>query len=997
MTSGSDQYERNEPTLSSVAQRGAEDTSPPRSSRAASPRSGGDTDEIIFGQFRLQPAQRQLLLDGKPVQLGSRALDILCLLIERAGEIVSKDDILARVWPNTYIADGNLRVHVAGLRKALGDGRDGQRFIVNVANRGYSFVAPFQRAVTDGSGEVPAAPGTTVTARTLPTLQTRVIGREQERGALTEQVIRRRLVTVVGAGGVGKTTFCVSLLTELLTDARVNGWRGVYFVDLASLADPRLVPSALASALGLASQSDDVLVTLMTYLHDKELLLLFDNCEHVIGAVAQITEAILQHASGVRVLATSREPLRIEGEWVYYLQPLAMPPPTNLELTVEEAMSYPAVELFVERANARSDSFVVRKEDVGALVEICHRLDGIPLALELAAGRVDVFGVRGLASALSSLFAVLTKGRRTALPRHQALHATLDWSFNLLSSRGRILLQRLSVFSGIFTLNSATAVAAWGDLTGPDVVEGISDLVSQSLVSADVSRNEALFRLLKTTRAYASEKLAASDDARQMARTHASHCLHMLAEAEAAWLDHEAGDWDERYGWLIDDVRASLDWAHSEDGDADSAVNLTVAAVPLWFQLSLINECRERVEQALDALRSNEGVSDTIAMKLHGARGWSLMYTASPARESGTAWAQTYELAERLNDTDYQLRALWGLWAGKMNNAEFTAARDIANRFCALAPLSADATDAAIGDRMMGASLHFLGDQPSARLHIERMLANYIAPPRRLHVVRYQFDPRVTAKITLARVLWLQGLADQAIATVDASIEEGLSIDHTLSLCNTIAQSACPVALLVGDLDRTERFADILLRETARHGLEIWHDYGRCFRGQILIRRGDAAGGLPLVQNAVEQLRRARFVQYYVAFLLALADGLAVSTRVPEAIETIDEALAHAERTSEHWAKPEMLRMKGECLHVLHGDDGYEAADSCFDEALALARQQHALSWQLRTATSRARLWRTHSHDGEAKALLEPIYSRFREGFGTTDLKVARELLDALG
>ncbi len=978
----------------------------PGAARAARPKASvihagisaaaGESDEAVsFGPFVLKPAQRMLLHEGKAVPLGSRSLDILCLLVERAGQIVGKDEILARVWPTTYIADGNLRVHVAGLRKALGDGRDGQRYIVNVPNRGYSFVEAVQRNADEALPQEVRSADVGPAWKSLPALQSQIIGRDQAAQALTEQIVQRRLVTVVGAGGVGKTTLAVSTVTSLLAETRAAAWSGAYFVDLASLADTCLVPSALGSALGVATVADGSLSGLIAHLQDKELLILFDNCEHVIGAVAEIADAILRGAPRVRILATSREPLRIEGEWVHHLQPLAMPS-TTFDLTSNEAIAYPAIELFIDRANARSESFVLRDEDIGSVIEICRRLDGIPLALELAAGRIDVFGVRGLAVALDSLFAVLTKGRRTALPRHQTLHATLDWSFNLLGPRDRILLQRLAVFPGAFTLGSATAVAAWGELSASDVVEGISDLVTQSLLSADVSRDETLFRLLETTRAYAREKLSADSNASQTARRHAKHCLELLSEAEATHSDNRAADWKEKYGGLIDDLRASLTWAFSPRGDAAFGVTLTVAAIPLWFQMSLINECRERVEQALSMLRLGELRSDSVGMKLHAARGWSLMDTAGPARETGAAWTLAYNLAERQGNTDYRLRALWGMWAGKMNNAEFVAARELADRFCALAPQSMDPADRAIGDRMLGASLHFLGDQPGARLHIERMLSNYAGRSRRSHVVRYQFDPRVTAKITLSRVLWLQGHADQALSTVDASVEEALSIDHALSLCNTIAQSACPVALLAGDLERAERFTDILLRETERRGLDIWHIYANGYRGQILIKRGDVEKGLPLVQAAVDALRRARFVQYYTAFLLTLVEALAFAGRAPEALATVDKALEQSERTSERWAKPEMLRLRGEIALLAHGVSDAATAERDLAESMELARQQQALSWQLRTATSLARMRWDHSGPAAARELLAPVYGQFSEGFETADLKAARQLLEEL-
>ncbi|MFO1068397.1 MAG: winged helix-turn-helix domain-containing protein [Geminicoccaceae bacterium] len=937
-----------------------------------------------FGPFRLLPAQQLLLEGDRPVRLGGRALDILIALVERAGEVIPKDELVRRVWPDTFVEEGSLRVHVAALRRALGDGQNGNRYVANVPGRGYAFVGAIGPAEAASAAAAPAPP-----AADLPAPLARMIGRDEAVAGLVARLGRRRLVTVVGAGGIGKTAVALAVGSALAPDLA----DGVRFVDLAPVADPALVASALAPVLGVAVRSSDPLPGLLAYLRERSTLLVLDSCEHVVDAVAGLAEAILQHTAGVRILATSREPLRAEGESVVRLAPLALPE-ADPGITAAEALAFPAVQLFVERAATCLDDFTLTDAEAPVVVEICRRLDGIPLAIELAAGRLDAFGVRGLADRLHDRFALLTRGRRTARPRHRTLAATLDWSHGLLAADEQCLFRRLAVFAGWFTADAAVAVVNDGGPAGADVVGGIADLVAKSLVVADVEGRTPHYRLLESTRAYALEKLREAGETEAVQRRHAA-CFQALVErAEAEWESRPTAAWLADYARQIDNVRAALDWAAGPGGDCRIGVALTVAAVPLWLQLSLINECRHRVEQALAMLGPGAQGDDRLAMRLQSALGWSLMYTASPARERGAAWSVALALAERLGDTDYRLRSLWGLWAGHMNNGELDAALALAARFARIARESAEPSDRAVGDRMTGAVLHFRGDQLRARRHIERMLARYRRPLHRSHVVRFQFDQRVTAMITLMRALWLQGFADQALRLAAAAIDEAQALDHPLTLCNTLAQGSCPVALLAGDLAMAARHAELLQRQTERHAFDIWHHYAACYRGQILVRQGDVAAGLPLVAATVDALREARFVQHRSAFLIALAQARAAAGRTDEAMAVIEEALAEADRQDERWATAEMLRVRGD-LRRQQGDDAAAAAD--YAESLGWARRQQALAWELRTATSLARLRRDQGEAARGRELLAPVLGRFTEGFGTADLVAARALLDGPG
>jgi predicted ATPase/DNA-binding winged helix-turn-helix (wHTH) protein len=924
-----------------------------------------------FGRFRLIPAQ-QLLLDGdRPLRIGSRALAILITLVERAGEVVPKKDIFRKVWPGTTVEEGNLRVHVTALRRALGDSQRGMRFIAGIPGLGYRFVAPTQ--IFTGPKPVSTHPS----PHKIPLPLSRLIGRDALVSTLSSQLSRWRLLTLAGAGGIGKTSVALAVVHNVVARFRDEGC----FVDLAPLSDPALVPSALAAVLGVGVRTDDPVPGLIAHLHDKRMLLVLDSCEHVLEAVAALVESVLKAAPGVHILATSREPLQVADEAVVRLSPLGMPA-ANAAITACEALTYPAIQLFVERATALLDHFELTDTDAPVVAEICRKLDGMPLAIELAAGRLGTFGVRGLAERLRDQFRLLTHGRRTALPRHQTLRATLDWSHGLLSTQQQAVFRRLSVFAGWFSADAATSAAS------EDVKTVMADLVSKSLVWADVDGVVTRYRLLDTTRAYAGEKLAETGETGNVQRRHAMYFRALLEQSEAEWDTRPTEQWLAAYAPQLDNARAALDWAFSPAGDADIGVALTVATVPLWSQLSLLRESFKRVEQSLASLGVDARAASTSTMKLHAARGASLMYGSGPAQEMDDAWGLAHALAEQVGDTDYRLRALWGLWAGRMKNAEFTAAGDLANRFHALAPESADPVDCAIGERMFGAALHFQGDQQGARLLTERLLARPPTQMRRSYLVRYQFDPHAMARIMLARILWLQGYADQAMRTVDAGVEDAQGLGHTLSLCNTLVQSACPVALLAGDLERAARFTDSLLRRAEeQNALGIWSLFARGYQGQILIKQGDFATGVLLVRTALTKLREAGFVQHDSVFVMALAEGLIGAGRSGEAMVVIDEGLTRTQRSGELWCRPEMLRIQGEGRLAL-GD--VAAAEECFAESLDLSRQQAALAWELRTAISLTRLSLDQGRD-----LLGSIVCRLTEGLDTADARAACLLLQS--
>ncbi|MGO9172067.1 MAG: ATP-binding protein [Rhodomicrobium sp.] len=947
---------------------------------------------VQFGRFRLDLRSRELLADGVAVAIGSWALDVLIALIEARGELVSKDELMSRVWLGAIVEENTLQFQISAIRKALGKDRE---FIKTISGRGYRFVAELmapggQDETFSSPGAAPAVqPSDSPPPTNLPAPISELVGRESRLAELADLAGVHRLVTLVGGGGIGKTRLALELGRHLLP--RFAG--GVWVAELGPLSNPELVLSTVAAVLGLAS-GPDTPERLAGALASKHLLLILDNCEHVIDVATRIAEAFLRASTSLQVIATSREPLRIDGECVYLVPALDVPAEGTDD--IEEASRHSAIRLFIARAGGQA-RLSLDARTVAAMVTICGHLDGIPLAIELAAASAAALGVHGVAARLDDRFNLLTDGRRTALPRHQTLRAAHDWSYELLSESERIVMRRLSIIAGSFTTAAASLVAAHGEIGASEALRCLSQLVTKSLVVSDIRGPVARFRLLETTRAYALEMLAASGEFEQVARHHAEYFLDLFEQAETGQNIASGPEWLAAHGCWIDDVRAALDWAFSPNGDPMIGVALTVASERLWFELSLLGEWRRHVECAISSLGSGVSGRTRRQMQLNAALGSALFYTKGPRPEVCAAWTDMLDIAENLDNTEYRLRALWDLWLYRIYSGECQAALALGQRFSSLLPSHASQADLLTGERMQGRPLHFLGDQRNARRHFERILSCHAAPAPQPHIgiINFQLNLRVTARGDLAKILWLQGFPDQAMRIAQDNVEDARAIGHELSLCFAL-DSASMIALTAGDLASAERYLAMLAEQSAKHTLGFWQGWSDSLEGQLLIKRGDFAAGLQCLRSGLDKLREAKFVLRCSVLLGALAEGLACAGQPAEGLLAIGEALAHCERTGERWNIAELLRIKGELLLKEGAPGAAIAAGDHFLRALDLARQQAVLGWELRCASSLARLWQDQGRGREAYELLSSVYSRFTEGFETDDLKAARALLNSL-
>jgi predicted ATPase/DNA-binding winged helix-turn-helix (wHTH) protein len=951
-----------------------------------------ETPAIIeFGRFRVVPRRRELLADGQPIPLGGRTFDVLMALIEGQGAVVAKDTLMERVWPNRIVEENSLHFQISALRNALGADRD---LIRSISGRGYQFTGEIRTVAARPQAQAVAATAASVSAAPRPPTNlaepvTELIGREVEVEEILGLTAAHRLVTLTGAGGIGKTRLGLEVAWHLLSKFP----DGVWVIELAPLSDPDLVPATVAMELGL-DLADNVVSPerIANALAAKQLLLVLDNCEHLVGAAASMAEAVVRASPAARVMATSREPLRAEGECLYRVPPLAAPKEDSQD--AEELLRYGAVRLFVARASAAEPQFSPDGQVAAVIAAICRHLDGIPLAIELAAARMNALGVEELAARLDDCFHLLTGGRRTALPRHQTLRATLDWSYQLLPEPERVVLRRLAIFAGGFTLQAASTIAATDELAGSDIVDCAANLVAKSLVAADLGGATGWYRLLETTRAYALEKLTQSGEFEQVARRHAEYCRDIFERAEIELQTRPAAEWLAAYSHRIDNLRAALDWAFSPSGDASIGVALTGAAVPLWMHLSLMEECRGRVERALAAIAAGVGRDARCEMQLHAALATSLMCTRGAVSEIGEVGTKAFEIAESLGNAEYQSRALWGLWLFHTAGGQPRAALALAQKLHTLAANLSDPNDRLVREGLIGVSQHYLGDLLSARRHLERVLAHYVAPTENSQIVRFEVDQWGAARVYLARILWLQGLPDQAMRTAENSVAEARATNHAISLGHALALAACPIALWVGDPAAAEHYVEMLLDHSTRHGLARWCVLGRCYQGVLAIQRGNLSSGLGLLRAAFTEPAAIGSVPRLFGFLMAEALGRA--GEITDGLAAIEEAILRSERTEERWPIAELLRVKGELILLQDAPEAATTAEGHLREALDWAHRQGALSWELRAATSLARLLRDQHRSTEAIALLAPIYNRFTEGFETADLKAAKALIDAL-
>ena len=883
---------------------------------------------LAFGAFSLLTARRCLERDGSPVSLGDKAFQILRILVEQAGQIVGKAELLRQVG---IVNDDSLRFHIAALRKALGDGR----YIANIAGQGYSFVAPVSRRLVE-----PAAETRRTSARPLPGRPRPLVGRDEVLKALAEQLLEHRFVTVVGPGGVGKTSVALTLAHDLVSEFDGD----VCFFDVGSIFNPELLAGGLAAALGIPMQPSDAAPGIVTFLQRRRMLLVLDGCEPGVDAAAALAEQLFRDTSHVHLLATSREALRAAGEHVYRLFPLDYPA-VGAGQTAEEALAFAAVQLFVERVSSSLNDFTLTDEDAPLVSEICRKLDGLALAIELAAGRVDAFGVREVARQLESQFALMWPGRRTAIARHQTLGATLGWSHQLLTPREQTAFRRLSVFAGGFTLQMATAVVADGEVSEAEAMELLGSLVSKSLVHFHRDGSYGLYRLLDMTRSYAFDRLTEASEAGSTAQRHAQLIRRLLEDGGSSG----NGDVMRRPGDLLDDVSTAIEWSLSPEGDLDTAGALAAASAPIWLQAGLLVECRFWMARVLDAVGAS-GLGPARQMSIQATLASAETFTAGFTADLFNCWQSAFATAKSLGSVEQQLTCLTVLWAHRIRSPDYDDAFDLAREVEELTVASSDRGIRALSDWMVGISHHHLGRLATARGYLERSLAGDTLEARQSMMTQFGYDRRIPTMGVLSNLHWLEGRPDAALHLGAIAVSEARNSPYPVPLCEALTWQALNLHLRGDDPGEVGALLEETLAHAQPHFIESYLGLSLALKG-LNADLHDDPGDSDLVSQGLDLLSKSHYEVFHPLFLTEMARlraqaGMYLSSHDVSALLRLNASAL------EHWSTAEVRRNLGEVL-LRQGEEGRAA--QLFADAADCAERQGALGWALRTALSVAR------------------------------------------
>ncbi|MEA1648882.1 winged helix-turn-helix domain-containing protein [Nitrospirillum sp. BR 11164] len=937
---------------------------------------------LAFGPFKLVMSERLLTRDGVPVDVGARALDILSALVATPNEVINKRNLMSLVWPDVIVEEASLRFHIANLRKALGDGVDGARYITTIPGRGYCFVAPITR--TNSPRKEPPAT-TRFQHANLPPRLGRMIGRDEDVMALWSQLADGRLVTIIGPGGVGKTTVAVAVAHHLA--AAFSG--AVLFVDFGMITDPRLAATAVTSLLGLSVQSDDPTPSLVQFLKDKRVLLILDTCEHLVEAIADLAAAVTGGAPDVHILATSREALRIEGERVYRLDALAYP--TDISgLSAIAVQQFPATQLFMERAMASGARLEVNDAKAAVVCHICRKLDGMALAIELAARRVEAYGLEQTAALLDQRLTLLWHGLRTAPPRQKTLQATLDWSYELLSDVERRVLRRLAVFVGHFTLEAALDVVAGGGLDQAAVFEAVDSLVEKSMVAARPIGAMMRYRLLDTTRAYAIETHGDDGEGPGLAARHAAYYRRWLEQTGNEWSSLSTGLERAPHFAALNNVRAALAWCFGDGGDVSIGIGLAAAAAPVFRTMALVPECHRWSERALGAMeeRHRGGPEE---MQLQAALGLSLMFTLGHGEAVIAALHRSLDIARAHGDTLNEARLLGPLHFFHLRSGDFRACLRYAERCMEITAPLGDPEATALAHTLMGMALHILGDLGRARVELDAALsAENPSGGRQIH---FGFDHRNWANLVLVTTLWMQGHPTQARALIHQQLRDIETMHHPVAFALMV--NAVATLLWIGDLDVAEARLDWLVANATSQSFAPYRHVGQAFQAELAIRRGDIDAGAEKLRAHLDQLHAARYELFTGRFFVVLADGLAKAGRWQEAMAQVHETARFIETTGYTSYIPELLRVKGCILIAAPGLDDTEA-EACLLDSLQQSRTQGSGSWELRAATDLATLWASQGFQDRGRALLRSTLERFAENDDVPDVNTARDVLALL-
>jgi predicted ATPase/DNA-binding winged helix-turn-helix (wHTH) protein len=917
-----------------------------------------------FGPFTMRRNTRQLFKGGDEIRIGSRALEVLLVLLERPGQTVSATELMRIVWPETTVLEANLTVQISALRRALSERRGAPTYISTIPGRGYALLADVQRGPdAERQLDEPDQP------HFLPWSLGRLIGREDDIARIALRLASQRLITLTGPGGVGKTVAALAVAERVHTRFR----DGVQIVDLSPVNKASMVADAWATAIAASVTGEDALGRVCEHLRPRQQLLVIDNCEHVIDDAVGVILAVLRSAPNVSILATSRESLRCAGEWVYRLDPLDTPR-AGADVLASEISNAPAVELFVERAKFASPEFSLADDNASAVAAICCRLDGIPLALELAAAQIGLTTAQQVAKRIEHNTAALSGKKRGVHDRQQTLRATLDWSYTLLRPEEQHLLCALALFRGPFDLDDATAVCDPSCTGTRDAEELALTLTAKSLVTPDKVQSEPVLRLLDATREHAFEKLINTNAHEAVRRRHARRMCDIFEAAEREWSMAASARWRAAYAYRLEDVRQALDWAFGPSGDVDIGCQLTVSSAPLWVELSLLKEMRDRARTAFAAIE--ERGQDGLAMRLGTLLGMA-SYETGLTPEVGVVLSKALNIARSVGDADQEFSALLGLQLARGSNCEFGVCAAITEL---IAPVARRAGHP-FPDQYAECNRAFMewhcGDTATAAKRTDEVLksADLRVRSRRLLPFENPLHPMLLAN--RARSEWVLGRPSTAKVAALEALHEARYAEHAPTYYAVMVHVGSVMPFWLGDLEWAKNTLEEIDNLVISHGESHWTIWQTTLRHAL-------QAFVPAGQPDSSEYHELSHLTAWGRNMLVTVHPRLLSAPV---VARIEEGIFD-------FATIEATRAMG--LRALAQGDAARA-QAMLRRALDLARERKALGWELRAATGLAKLLVEQQTAPDARAVLEPVLANFSDDQIGADLEHAKVLLERLG
>lgn len=927
-------------------------------------------EDVTFGPFRLDMRHRKLFCGAAEVRMGSRAMDILLALARRKGELVSKQQLFEAAWPDVFVQEANLKVTVAYLRRTLREFAPDAGYINNIVGRGYWLdTAPRDDGRND-RGVGPAAPVPEAAG---------IIGRDTDIDTISRLLAHNRLVTIVGTGGIGKTT-----VAQAVAHAFDHEEGGVAFIDFSRITSDDYVASSIASALGISPGRDSI-QAIISILARQKILLVLDTCEHVLSAVAHFCDAVMAKTRGVRILATSRQLLRARGEKVVWLAPLAVPSPEHVG-GIGDLLRFSAPRLLADRAG--DDGYRIDEKDVRAIARICQRLDGCPLAIELVATRLASRGVIAIEQELDERFLSFRRDSVEGPIRHQSLLVTLQWSYALLGDDERKLLRAVSIFAGTFDAEAAVRVAADEDFSALDVMDAIAGLRGKSMLCLDRPSGEFQYRLLDSTRAFAATLRDSHGETAGVAMRHARLQLERLDRAASEQRSLSARAWRAACGGLIDELRKALDWTLFRSADPLLGIRLVAGGLPLWHDRSLGEEARKNCERAL-AEFDRIGCDDAplnLALVVGLAR--VTTYVSADSEKAVPLFHKALRLTREMKDAGAECRVLGALATYELMSGRTGAVFETLEAMRGAARASADPA-ALWEEEQLRAQWDIRScDFGSALARVEALIEE-MQGDAESGGPRFQIHQRMNVEVQLAALNWLKGRPREAVRIARLAARDAEDAGHDLTLIHCLAQGIIWTLFQCREYEAARPYIEKLRRAIYKGGMAAWIPVADCYDAVIAAMTDESPDPERLraayagVHEGMVQLRHhARYAMF--------AEAMLANGQPADASRVIRDVFG---ASSDPWGKPELLRLRA-ATERAGGRTG--EAEATLRAALRAARTAGSPAWELRAAHDLALLLGDR-HPETARIVLEPVFARFGDGFETGDLAKARALLARLG